>query len=166
MSTRHAQQAVSGTTQAFVRLKSSTTGDWIAHPELRSHLVDKAKASGTNLNQVAVAILAEHYDVSALVSRRRRNASADQTVLNLRLPNELAVAIKVAAAAKWPTTSWLDEIRTTLESHFGLTGPWDDGDPDGSTTRPSGVGLRPNSEARSRQPGAATVSSGTPDPGG
>lgn len=104
--------------QAFVRLKSKTTGDWFVAPELRARLVADAQEQGTNLTEVAVGILCRRYSVAYEPNGRRANPKADDGVLNLRLPVRLYRAIKASTDGPYQ-----DAIRAALCEHYGLSVP-------------------------------------------
>ena len=75
--------------QAFVRLKSNTSGEWLADPELRPRLVEDALEQGTNLTEIALQILSERYRVPIEANGRRTEPDPEDEVLNLRIPGML-----------------------------------------------------------------------------
>lgn len=107
--------------QAFIRLRSHTTGEWFVHPELRPRLVADADAQGSNLTQVAVRILSERYGVPYAENGRRTSPKQDDVILNLRLPAKLAA--KIGAAAAQRGAKYQDAIRADLCAHYGLEVP-------------------------------------------
>lgn len=93
------------------------------HPELRPRLVQSAQEQGTNLTEVAVKILAERYQFPYEPNGGRRTSPlVDQDVLNLQLPDRLAQRIKLSSTRARSGT-WMDDIRRTLCSHYGLSVP-------------------------------------------
>lgn len=110
--------------QRFVRLTSKTTGEPIAHPELRPRMLEDVGGIAPNLTEVAIVILATEYGVEFTAAGRKAQQRDDATMLNLRLPVELFNALDAAAARVRQTGNpgWnvQDEIRRTLSSHYGL----------------------------------------------
>lgn len=104
--------------QAFVRLRSHTTGEWLAPEALRSKLVADAEAQESNLTDVVIQILADTYRVPCEASGRRTKPNANGEELNLRLPMPLYQAI--AAAAATHPRSVQREILDALCKHYGL----------------------------------------------
>jgi hypothetical protein len=104
--------------QAFVRLRSHSTGEWLVPPELRPKLVADAEAKGSNLTEVVLGILAAHYKVPFEPAGRKTKPSRNGEELNLRLPMRLYRAIAMSAA-RYPRTVQR-EILATLCTHYGL----------------------------------------------
>lgn len=107
--------------QRFVRLQSHTTGEWLAHPDLRGKLVADAEAQGSNLTEVVIAILAGVHKVPFEPNGRRTAPADSGKELNLRLPGRLDRAIGVAAARNGKSLP--DEIRAELCGHYALEVP-------------------------------------------
>lgn len=107
--------------QAFVRLRSHTTGEWLVPEELRPKLVADAEAAGSNLTEVVLQILAARYRVAYEPNGRRTAPSKNGEELNLRLPWPLKTAI--GASANENGTTLQDEIRASLSAHYGLQMP-------------------------------------------
>ncbi len=108
--------------QVCVRLRR-TDGELLAPVELRGRLVADAKAAGTNLTEVAIEILSKQYGVKFVPAGRRTDPSENQSVLNLRLPRDLYVAVAMAAARSYPKRSTPEEIIRTLCSYYALRVP-------------------------------------------
>lgn len=106
--------------QAFVRLRS-TTGEWIAPPELREKLVADAEEQDSNLTEVVIAILAGRYRVTFAPIGRRTAPNPTGEELNLRLPWDLKTAI--GAAANVQGHSLQRQIIGELCAHYGLELP-------------------------------------------
>ena len=107
--------------QAFIRLRSRSSGAWLVHPELKARLVADARAAETNMTEVATTILAAEYGIACTPGGYRRHPSPDGTQLNLRLPAELYRMIRLAAIAhdrRYPA-----EIVAVLHDHYGLEPP-------------------------------------------
>lgn len=107
--------------QAFVRLRSHTTGEWLAPPELRSKLVADADASGTNLTEFVIATLAKRYRVPYEATGRRTAPTKDAAELNLRIPLVLKTAI--GARANTNGVSLQRQIIEDLSAHYELVPP-------------------------------------------
>jgi hypothetical protein len=105
--------------QAFIRLRSKTTGRWFVHPELRARLVAQAEAEGSNLSEVAIKILADRHGVQYASNGRRTAPKEDKDILNLRLPRPLYDAIVRAAGPRYGA-KYQDAIRADLCAHFQL----------------------------------------------
>lgn len=103
---------------AFVRLRSKTTGDWFVHPDLRRRLVADARDQGTNMTEVALRILADAYGVDYAGEARKTEPRDDDDKIVLRLPVELRDAIKRAHPDHWQ-----DGLRATLCAHYRLAVP-------------------------------------------
>ncbi len=109
--------AASGTKIAWVRLRSKTTGHWLAHPDLRARMIEDAAEKGTNLTDLATQILCKHFNVAYTPNQRRSTPSGDPEVLNFGISPELK---RVIAVNHDP---WLDGVRLVLSSHYGLKVP-------------------------------------------
>lgn len=107
--------------QRFVRLRSHTTSEWLASPELRPRLVETAEAQASNLTEVVIGILARTYKVPFEPTGRRTAPADNGEELNLRLPSRLDRAIGMAAARNGRSVP--DEIRAALCAHYGLALP-------------------------------------------
>jgi hypothetical protein len=105
--------------QAFVRLRSHTTGDWIAPKELRPLIVKDA--DGGNLTEVVVKILADVFKIPFEPNGRKTAPSKNAEELNLRLPWDLKTAI--GARANENGRSLQREIIAVLCDHYGLALP-------------------------------------------
>ncbi len=110
--------AAKGTTQAFVRLRSKTTGAWLAHPDLRPRLVAEAAEKNTNLNDLILTILSAHFNVPHEPSTKSSSPKEDNDVLLFGLPPALARAV----ALSYPNHK-MDGIRYVLCAYFGLRVP-------------------------------------------
>ena len=60
-------------------------------PPLKARLVDEAAIQGSNVNDVAVGILADRFGVSYRGTGRRGGAAGASGVVLLRLPPELKI---------------------------------------------------------------------------
>lgn len=109
-------------TQTFVRLRSPSTGEWMAHPDLREKLAEDAREQGTNLTAVVVAILARRYGINCDLSVRETTPSSSPEWLNLRLPKNLRTALELARISNGQR-SYQDELRGALCAHYGLRIP-------------------------------------------
>lgn len=109
--------------QAFLRLRSRSTGRWLVHPQLKEKLVADAAAADTNMTDVAVGILAGKYDVALERNGRRAVASASTSELVLNLPPALATKIELASIRRFGRARLTDEILLALHGHYGLALP-------------------------------------------
>lgn len=68
--------------------------------DLKAKVIDDAKTRGLNMNEVIVRLLAAHYgvEVDSSANGRPTNPGLDSQQVNLRVPDELDQAIRVAAA--------------------------------------------------------------------
>lgn len=107
-----------GYKQAYVRLRSHTTGAWFVHPDLRPRLVADAEEQGSNLTEVALRILCDRYRVPYAVNGRRTSPKPADEILNVRLPMALYRAIKSSNDVPYQ-----DAIRADLCAHYGLEMP-------------------------------------------
>ncbi len=92
-------------------------------PALKAGLANEALTRGSNMNSVAVGILATAYDVEVEAEEPRKTTpSPDGTDMMLRLAStELRVALRLAAAMHdWSVPR---EVVWTLCLHYGLTPP-------------------------------------------
>lgn len=104
---------------AMVRLRSQGPGqEWIVPAELRPKLVADAEEKGTNMTDVALAILATRFKIPYEANGRKSTPKADDDLMILRLPwNLFQVISATATSRRW---SYVDEIRSTLCAHYGL----------------------------------------------
>lgn len=102
----------------FIRLRSITTGEWLAPPELREKLVADAQDHGTNLTEVAVVILARSLKVPYEPVGRKANPGLDSDVLKLNIPADLDQALRFSAAGANLTRQ--RAALTLLCAHYGL----------------------------------------------
>ncbi len=107
--------------QAFIRLRSRDGLFWLAHPDLREHLIADADTAGTNLTEVASEILCRRYGVLFIPAGRRTAPRQGKEFLNLRIPWNLWAAISEQAAVNGRKPS--AEIIHTLCGHYGLRVP-------------------------------------------
>lgn len=103
--------------QSFIRLRSKTSGEWFAHPDLRRHLVEDAREQNSNMTEIAIRILCEHFGIDYEPGGRRATARPEADVLNLNLPPE------VRAALKRTYDPYTDGAREILCLHYGLEPP-------------------------------------------
>ncbi|MFL5313063.1 MAG: hypothetical protein ACJ79H_21735 [Myxococcales bacterium] len=108
--------------QAFVRLRSGSSGELLVPAELRQRLAEDAKDRGTNLTEVVVSILAKRYGVECEVDQRDTKPSKSGDWLNLRLPLPLYQALELARIGSG-RRSYQDELRGALCVHYGLRMP-------------------------------------------
>lgn len=88
---------------------------------LKERLIADAEAQGTNMNDVAVRILADRYGVKIdAPPSRKASADPDRLFLMLRPPPELRRAIHIAAASR--DRSRAQEALAALLEHYGLEG--------------------------------------------
>lgn len=104
--------------QAFVRLRSHTTGRWFVDPELRPKLVADAEAQDSNLTEVAVKILCDRFGVPYEANGRKTAPRGSGDELNLRIPTALYRILSATYGAKYQ-----DGIRQALCQHYGLEVP-------------------------------------------
>lgn len=101
--------------QAYVRLRSKTTGEWFAHPDLRPRLVADANERGVNMTEVAVGILCEEFGVEYEPNGRRTDPKVADDILNISsIPHEVMVQLKQRYERH------LDGAREILCRHYGL----------------------------------------------
>jgi hypothetical protein len=111
--------AAKGSVSSWVRLRS-TTGAWLAHPELRDRMIADAAEKGTNLTDLGNQILSQFFGVAYEPNRKRSVPQADKEQLNFGVSPELKAAIVRA----YPNArSWHDSIRLVLCAHYGLRVP-------------------------------------------
>lgn len=103
---------------AFVRLRSKTTGEWFVHPDLRPRLVADAREQGTNMTEVAVKILCSEYGTPYAGSARKTAPRTADDKIVLRLPDDLDAAIRLRHGRHA-----MDGLRASLCSFYGLTVP-------------------------------------------
>lgn len=108
--------------QAFVRLRSRSTGEWLVPPELREKLAADARERGSNLTEVVVSILARRYNVACDPTVRGTAPSPTAEHLNLRLPMELYRELELARIASGRRSYQL-EFLAALCAHYGLRLP-------------------------------------------
>lgn len=102
----------------FVRLRSTTTGEDFAPPELRERIVADVEAQESNMSAVVVSILAKRYKVDYEPKVRRAHPSPGQSELDLNLPVDLDRAITISAAEHgWNRQ---DEVLSALCDHYDL----------------------------------------------
>lgn len=113
--------AQDGYHQTFIRLRSHTTGEWLAHKDLRPRLVKEATETETNLTEVVLRILAKRYSVPYEPTGRKTAPAKNGEELNLRLPIPLKTAIGAEANVIGCTLQ--EQVRADLCDHYGLTMP-------------------------------------------
>lgn len=106
----------------YIRLRS-TSGDWIAPPELRDLLVNRARDAGTTLTDVVVEILADRYRVDVDPSGRKTEPFIDRDYVTVRLPSRLDTALTIAGARATPKRNRQREAMVALCEFFGLAIP-------------------------------------------
>lgn len=106
------------TTIAHVRLRSGLDGAPLAHPELRPRLVADAVEEGTNLTEVALAILHKRFRLPFVARSITRTPNADEDYLRLRLPAPLYHNLTATYGTKY-----VQAIREILCAHYGLPMP-------------------------------------------
>jgi len=74
--------------QLFVRLESATTGERFAPAGLREAIVADAVRDGSNLNDTAIAVLADALEFAWEPRHRKSTPLPDDDVLALRMPPE------------------------------------------------------------------------------
>lgn len=104
--------------QLFIRVRSATTGEWFANPQLRPAIVRDVLAQGSNLNDVAVARLAAHYGVVWEPRNRRSDPDPHDDVIALRVPPELLAKVDEAAVEHGRTRQ--DEALAVLSDLYGV----------------------------------------------
>ncbi len=98
-----------------MRLRSKTTGEWIASPELRPALVADAEQQGISMTEVIVQILCKHVKITHVPTPRRTSPGANAEYLRFSVPAELAARLQAMYGNKWN-----DGIRAALSAHYGL----------------------------------------------
>jgi hypothetical protein len=104
--------------QLFVRLRSATTNEPFAPPELRPAIVSDVLAQGSNLNDVVVAVLSEACGTAWTPRNRVSTPTPNDEVLALRVPVELLAAIDARAEGNGRTRQ--DEALAILCERYGL----------------------------------------------
>lgn len=93
-------------------------------PKIKSALIAEAEENGTNVNDVAVRILADHFDYTYEPEhvRKRLDASAntEYRTLMLRLPSDLAHQLRVAAVGSG-LPARRDYVLAILAKHLDVT---------------------------------------------
>lgn len=108
--------------QAYVRLRSQPTGEWLVHPELRDRLVEDAGARQSNITEVASEILALHFGVKYTPNGRRSGVPRENAeILNMRIPLPIWKAIRRASMKSGRTE--MNELRLALCKHYRLPMP-------------------------------------------
>lgn len=88
--------------------------------DIKQQLMLRADAEGSNVQAMAVGILAEEFNQSYTPGRTRANeASEDKLTLNLRMPAKLHRAIRIRAAQQGLAHS--DLALLVLGKHLNLT---------------------------------------------
>ena len=87
-------------------------------PTLKRRLAREASRGGGSMNDVALAILGDHFGVGVPQSGRRGNVPGAGGVVLLRMPSELKALIKREAARLATTTN--DLIVRTLADRLGV----------------------------------------------
>lgn len=106
--------------QAYIRLRSKTTGEWFVHRELRRKLVEDAERQEKSLAEVVTRILAERFGTPYEPAGRRSNPSReDKDILNLRIPRLVWMPVEIMAAQTGRSAE--DLARELLCKHYGLT---------------------------------------------
>lgn len=105
--------------QAYVRLRSQATGEWLAHPDLRAKLVEDAAARGSNITEVAAEILAARFKIAYTPAGRRAGTPRpDADILNMRIPTNIWNAL-VRSRIKTGRPE-MDLLRDALAEHYKL----------------------------------------------
>lgn len=114
--------AAKGTDIFWVTLQSKTPPhEWFVDPDLRPRMVADADAKGTNLTDLALQILCDHFKVEYAPIARKSSPNEDKRVLNFGVPRELSRAVNYAAAAT--DMKRMDVVRQVLSDHYGLSIP-------------------------------------------
>lgn len=109
--------AAKGKKIAWVRLRSETTRQWFAHPDLRDRMIADAEEKGTNLTDLANRILCDRFNVAYSPNPRKSKPSSDPDILNFGISPELKRVITMNY------DPWQDGVRLVLCSHYGLRVP-------------------------------------------
>lgn len=102
--------------QRLVRLRSVTTREWYASPELRPRLVADANEQGTNLTEIVLMILAKRLGYTYAPNGRRTEPGASEEIVKLDVPLELDRLV----GAAYPDVSRPKAIIRLLSAHYGL----------------------------------------------
>jgi len=100
--------------RAYVRLRSDSGGHWFAHPDLRKLLVADANEQQTSMTEIVIQIVCKRLKLKYIPSGRKADPQPDETLLNLRLPWRIYVALDK------PGKNYQDELRRILCEHYGL----------------------------------------------
>jgi hypothetical protein len=109
-----------GYVQRFVRLRSDTTQEWFASPDLRPRLVADAKAENTNLTEMVLQILSKRVGYTYAPNGRKTEPGGAEEVLNLSVPVELDALLTTT----YPQISSASaRIIRVLSAYYGLAVP-------------------------------------------
>lgn len=103
-----------------------TTQQYLRHmpPGLKAALIADADAQGSNMNTVAVKILADRYKVKiGELSDRKTTSDPDGDQWAIRLPDKLHTAIQIAAVrnkGKTVRNGPAGEVLGALCDHYGI----------------------------------------------
>lgn len=103
---------------AHIRLRSKKDGAWFVAPELRPRLVAEAAEQGTNMTEVALAILHRRFGLTYVPTGRVTDPRPDEDIIRLRLPQPLYQALAGSYGPKY-----VEAIRQILCAHYGLRIP-------------------------------------------
>jgi hypothetical protein len=87
-------------------------------PALKDALMDEAERRGTNMNDVAVAVLAEAYGIPFVPTGKASPGWTDSTTMGFGMPRRLRKRLNEKAARQETTATAL--MLDTLLDHFGL----------------------------------------------
>lgn len=105
--------------QVLLRFRSSTSGEWFAHPDLRGRLVEAAEEKGSNATDVIVEVLSEHYGIGYDLTGRKSDPDPDIENMTVRLPAVLHEAVRDSAHMRHLSPP--REVLRVLGEHYGLT---------------------------------------------
>lgn len=100
--------------QVLLRTRSTVNDEWLAPPDLRPRLVALADTRASNMTDVVIEILSQHYGVEYDLTGRRSLPGPDPGVITLRLPVSLHRAAARAAGSAYPQISIPQEVTRVL----------------------------------------------------
>lgn len=106
--------------QVLLRTRSTVSDEWLAPPELRPRLVEIAAERESNMTDVVIELLSEHYGVAYDLTGRRSVPGPDPGVITLRLPVTLHRAAARAAGSAYPQISIPQEVTRVLCERLGI----------------------------------------------
>jgi hypothetical protein len=106
--------------QVLLRTRSTVSEEWLAPPDLRPRLVALAADRGSNMTDVVIELLSEHYGIEYDLTGRRSVPGPDPGVITLRIPVSLHRAAAQRAGSAYPQISIPQEVTRVLCERLGI----------------------------------------------